>query len=53
VYDRDRMVIGHTLTIEATRQALAAGVDVFTHLFIDGPCSLDLVEALSGSRTAR
>ncbi|MGF6886407.1 imidazolonepropionase-like amidohydrolase [Nocardia sp. GAS34] len=44
-HDRDRMVIAHALTIEATRQALAAGVDGFAHLFIDGPGTPDLVEA--------
>jgi imidazolonepropionase-like amidohydrolase len=44
-HDRDRMVIAHALTIEATRQALAAGVDGFAHLFIDGPCPPDLIEA--------
>ncbi|GAA4495723.1 amidohydrolase family protein [Actinoallomurus oryzae] len=46
-HDRDRMVIAHALTIEATRQALAAGVDGFAHLFIDGPCPPDLVEAFT------
>jgi imidazolonepropionase-like amidohydrolase len=44
-HDRDRMVIAHALTIEATRQGLAAGVDGFAHLFIDGPCTPDLIEA--------
>jgi imidazolonepropionase-like amidohydrolase len=43
-HDRDRMVIAHALTVETTRQALAAGVDGFAHLFIDGPCTPDLVE---------
>jgi imidazolonepropionase-like amidohydrolase len=46
-HDRDRIVIAHALTIEATRQALAAGVDGLTHLFIDGPCTPDLVEAFT------
>jgi len=46
-HDRGRMVIAHALTIEATRQALAAGADGFAHLFIDGPCTPDLVEALT------
>ncbi|MFI6169775.1 amidohydrolase family protein [Nocardia sp. NPDC051052] len=46
-HDRDRMVLAHALTIEATRAALAAGADGFTHLFIDGPCTPDLVEAFT------
>jgi imidazolonepropionase-like amidohydrolase len=51
-HDRDRMVIVHALTIEATRQALAAGVDGFAHLFIDGPCPPDLIEAFrAGGRS--
>ncbi|WP_405163826.1 amidohydrolase family protein [Nocardia sp. NBC_01499] len=49
-HDRDRMVLAHALTIEATRAALAAGVDGFTHLFIDGPCTPDLVEAFTAAR---
>jgi imidazolonepropionase-like amidohydrolase len=46
-HDRDRMAIAHALTIEETREALAAGVDGFSHLFIDGPCTPDLVEAFT------
>ncbi|MFD6160984.1 amidohydrolase family protein [Nocardia sp. NPDC060256] len=49
-HDRDRMVLAHALTIEATRQALAAGADGFTHLFIDGPCTPDLIEAFTAAR---
>jgi imidazolonepropionase-like amidohydrolase len=45
-HERDRMVIAHALTIETTRRALAAGVDGFAHLFIDGPCPPDLLEAI-------
>ncbi|MEU7144185.1 amidohydrolase family protein [Nocardia sp. NPDC046473] len=48
-HDRDRMVLAHALTIEATRQALAAGADGFTHLFIDGPCTPDLIEAFTAA----
>lgn len=46
-HDRDRIVLVHALTIAATREALAAGADGFTHLFIDGPCTPDLVEAFT------
>ncbi len=45
-HERDRMVIAHALTIETTRRALAAGVDGFAHLFIDGPYPPDLLEAI-------
>jgi hypothetical protein len=38
------------LTVEATREALAAGVDGFTHLFIDGPCTPHLVDAFLATR---
>lgn len=44
-HDRDRVVIAHALTIEATRQTLAAGADGFAHLFINGPRTPDLIEA--------
>lgn len=44
-HDRDRMVIAHALTLDATWQALAAGVDGFAHLFIDGPATPELIEA--------
>lgn len=42
---RNRMVIGHALTIESTWQALEAGVDGFAHLFIDGSGTPELVDA--------
>jgi imidazolonepropionase-like amidohydrolase len=45
-HERDRMVIAHALTIDATWKALAAGVDGFAHLFVDGPHNPGLIEAL-------
>lgn len=45
-HKRGKMVIAHVTTIEATRQALAAGVDGFAHLFIDGPHTPELVEEI-------
>ncbi|MFG1643783.1 amidohydrolase family protein [Amycolatopsis sp. NPDC049252] len=44
-HDRDRIVIAHALTLDATWQALTAGVDGFAHLFIDGPATPELIEA--------
>jgi imidazolonepropionase-like amidohydrolase len=49
-HHRDTMVIAHALTIDATREALAAGVDGFAHLFIDGPHPPELIEALTAAR---
>ncbi|MEY9933840.1 imidazolonepropionase-like amidohydrolase [Catenulispora sp. GP43] len=49
-HERGRMVIAHALTIDATWEALAAGVDGFAHLFVDGPHTAGMIEALVDSR---
>ncbi|MBE1609207.1 amidohydrolase family protein [Actinopolymorpha pittospori] len=46
---RDRMVLAHALTVDATRQVIAAGVDGLTHLFVDGPHTADVVERIAAS----
>jgi imidazolonepropionase-like amidohydrolase len=48
-HERGKMVIAHTLTIDATREALAANVDGFAHLFVDGPHDAELIEAISSA----
>jgi imidazolonepropionase-like amidohydrolase len=47
-HERGLKVLAHALTVEATRQAVAAGVDGLTHLFVDGsrPADPDLVATL-------
>jgi imidazolonepropionase-like amidohydrolase len=46
---RGKQVIAHALTVDTTRQALAAGVDGFAHLFVDGPATAELVESMRAS----
>ncbi|GHH88723.1 imidazolonepropionase [Streptomyces sulfonofaciens] len=46
---RGKLVIAHALTIEATRQALTAGVDGFAHLFVDGPHTPELVAEIAAA----
>jgi imidazolonepropionase-like amidohydrolase len=43
---RHRLALAHALTVDATREAIAAQVDGFTHLFIDGPATDDLVREI-------
>ena len=44
-----KMIIAHTLTMSATRQAITAGVDGLAHLFIDGPHTSELTAAIAAS----
>lgn len=44
-----KMAIAHTLTAQATRQAIAAGVDGLAHVFMDRPHTPDLVAAIVAS----
>lgn len=46
---RDRMVLAHALTVDASRQVIAAGVDGLTHLFVDAPHTADVVERIAVS----
>lgn len=44
-------VIAHALTLQATEQAIAAGVDGLAHLFIDRPHTAQIIEAIAASGT--
>jgi imidazolonepropionase-like amidohydrolase len=46
---RGKKVIAHALTVDTTREALAAEVDGFAHLFVDGPHTPELVEEISAA----
>ena len=44
-----KKVIAHALTLEATHQAIAAGVDGLAHLFIDQPHTNEIIDAIAAS----
>jgi imidazolonepropionase-like amidohydrolase len=46
---RGKMVLAHALTLEATTQAVAAGVDGLTHLFVDTAHTPGIVERIATS----
>jgi imidazolonepropionase-like amidohydrolase len=46
---RDRMVLAHAMTLEATDQALDAGVDGLTHLFVDRRPTATIIEKIASS----
>jgi imidazolonepropionase-like amidohydrolase len=48
-HDHGKLVVAHALTIEATQQAIAAGVDGLTHLFLDRPHTPEIIDAIAGS----
>jgi imidazolonepropionase-like amidohydrolase len=41
------LTVAHALTIEATQMCLDAGVDGLAHLFMDGPATPEMVEAIA------
>ncbi|WP_231641935.1 amidohydrolase family protein [Nocardia sp. NRRL S-836] len=43
------LTVAHTLTVEATRMAIEAGIDGLVHLFMDQPHTDDLVELIAAS----
>ncbi len=44
-----KTVIAHALTLEATEQAVAAGVDGLAHLFLDRPHTREIVDAIAAA----
>ena len=42
-------VIAHALTLQATEQAIAAGVDGLAHLFIDRPHTAQIIDTIASS----
>jgi imidazolonepropionase-like amidohydrolase len=46
---RDRMVLAHALSFDATGQAIRAGADGLTHLFVDRPHSPEIVDRIVAS----
>ncbi|MET9591640.1 amidohydrolase family protein [Streptomyces sp. NPDC006516] len=43
------LAIAHTLTVDATRMAVEAGVDGFAHLFMDRPHTGEIIELIAAS----
>lgn len=46
-HERDRLAVAHVHTLDAARQALAAGVDGLVHLFLDAPADDELVAEIA------
>jgi imidazolonepropionase-like amidohydrolase len=46
---RGMLTIAHTLTVEATRMAVEAGVDGFAHLFMDRPHTDEIIDLIAAS----
>lgn len=46
---RGKMVLAHALTLEATSQAVAAGVDGLAHVFVDTAHTPEIVERIAAS----
>ncbi|BBH68543.1 imidazolonepropionase [Actinoplanes sp. OR16] len=46
---RGMLTIAHTLTVDATRMALDAGIGGFAHLFMDRPHTAEIVERIAAS----
>ncbi|GGQ22417.1 amidohydrolase family protein [Streptosporangium pseudovulgare] len=43
------LTIAHTLTIDATRMAIEAGIDGFAHLFMDRPHTDEIIDLIAAS----
>ncbi|MFF5563729.1 amidohydrolase family protein [Streptomyces sp. NPDC012623] len=43
------LAIAHTLTVDATRMAIEAGIDGFAHLFMDQPHTGEIIELIAAS----
>ncbi|GAA3573552.1 amidohydrolase family protein [Nonomuraea rosea] len=43
------LTVAHTLTLDATRMAIEAGIDGLVHLFMDRPHNDEIVELIAGS----
>ncbi len=48
-HDHGMTVIAHALTLQATEQALAAGIDGLAHLFIDRPHTREIIDAIAAA----
>ena len=46
---RGRMVLAHAMTLAATKQVVAAGVDGLTHVFFDTSHTPEIIERIAGS----
>ena len=46
---RGLLAVAHTLTVEATSSAIAAGIDGLVHLFMDRPGTPQLIDAIARS----
>ena len=46
---RGRMVLAHAMTLAATKQVVAAGVDGLTHVFFDTSHTREIIERIAGS----
>ncbi|MFJ7998386.1 amidohydrolase family protein [Streptomyces sp. NPDC096310] len=43
------LTVAHTLTVDATRMAIEAGIDGFAHLFMDQPHTAEIIDLIAGS----
>ncbi|RQO43014.1 imidazolonepropionase [Rhodococcus sp. KBW08] len=43
------LAIAHTLTVDATRMAIEAGIDGFAHLFMDQPHTVEIIDLIAAS----
>jgi imidazolonepropionase-like amidohydrolase len=48
-HERDMPVLVHALTLEAAQQAISAGADALTHLFVDQPHTAGIIERIASS----
>ncbi|MER5918166.1 amidohydrolase family protein [Streptomyces sp. NPDC001982] len=48
-HDRGVLVLVHALTLVAAHQAISAGADALTHLFVDQPHTPDIIELIASS----
>ena len=46
---RGKMVLAHAMTLAATKQVVAAGVDGLTHVFFDTSHTREIIERIAGS----
>lgn len=46
-HDRGKLVLAHALTLDTARQAVDAGVDALSHVFVDVPHTTDIVSRIA------
>jgi len=44
-----KMAVAHTMTIKATQRAIKSGIDGLMHIFIDQPCTKEIVDLIADS----